>query len=165
MIEDTLKRAEVFLGLDDSDLSLIAQLPSSHQDNYPAGHTLFRAGEEAKYIYVLDEGLINIVVDILSTPEKVPSQITVDVITKGDFFGWSALVKPNRYILSAICQKPCRVTRISGPELISLCNANYNIGYKIFLGLSQIIGTTFRDLQQVLIAGKRWPFIEKHSGT
>jgi CRP-like cAMP-binding protein len=165
VIEKTLKRAEVFLGLDDSDLKMIADLPSSREESYEAGQVLFRAGAEAKYIYILEEGQVDIMVEVPSSAKKDSTQVAVDVITKGDVFGWSALVKPHLYVLSAVCQKPSKVTIINGAELITLFDRNCYIGYKVFQGLSQVIGSRFRDLERVLIIGKRWPFIEKHSGT
>lgn len=163
-IENTLRRAEVFLGLTDSEISLIATLPSSRQESYQSGHVLFSAGSEAEYVYLVEEGQIHIMVEIPS-PGNKPALVSVDVFNKGSLLGWSALVRPHIYILSAVCQKPSKVAMMSGRELLSLFEQNQNIGYKVFEGLSQVIGTSYRDLQQILIRGKRWPFIEKHSGT
>jgi CRP-like cAMP-binding protein len=165
LIADTLKRAEVFLGLDDSDLEMVVGLPSTHYEVYQPGEVLFGANTEAKYLYVLEEGLVDIVVDIPPGSQEKTTQVRVDIVTKGDLFGWSALVKPNSYVLAGVCQKPSKVILISGEELISLCDRNQHIGYKIFRGLSQIIGSRFRDLEQVLIIGRRFPFVVKFSGT
>ena len=57
-IEDTLKRTEVFLGLDDHDLKLIGDLPSCREVSYETGDYIIRAGDEAKYLYVLKEGQV-----------------------------------------------------------------------------------------------------------
>ena len=164
-IEDALKRSEVFLGLDDNDLKTIASLPSSREDSYEAGYVLFRAGEEAKHIYIVEEGQIAIIVEVPASPGHMANQITVDMVNKGNLIGWSALVRPHLYVLSALCRKPCKVALMSGRELLTLFEQDHSIGYKIFQGLSQVIGTRYRDLQQILINGKRWPFIEKHFGT
>ena len=53
-IEKTLKRAEVFLGLDDSDLEKIAALPSCREEAYEAEAVVFRASDKAEYLYVLE---------------------------------------------------------------------------------------------------------------
>jgi CRP-like cAMP-binding protein len=165
VIEETLRRAEVFLGLDDKDLKMIADLPSSRQEIYQSGHILFRGGTEARDMFILEEGQIDLFVQVPLHSGEKPTRVVVDIVTKGGLFGWSALVKPNLYVLSGVCQQPSRLAVINGDELLKLCEENRSIGYKVFQGLSQVIGSRFRDLEQVVIKGRRWPFIEKHSGT
>lgn len=162
-IEETLKRAEVFLGLDDSDLNKIASLPSSREETYQAQEIIFRAGDEAKYLYVIKEGQINLVMEVPSKSTQPATQVVVDVITKGGLFGWSALVAPHSYVMSAICQKPSKVAVVSGAELSSLCDKENRIGYQILRSLTRIIGSRLRDIEQLLVRGKRWPFFGKLS--
>ena len=160
-IEKTLKRAEVFLGLDDSELDKIAALPSSREDAYHAEEFIFRAGDEAKYLYVLKEGEVDLVAEVLPWSEPETKQIVVDRITKGGFFGWSALVRPHFYVMSAICKKPCTVAVIRGVELLALFDQDPHLGYKVLQSLCRIIGARLRDIEQLLIRGERWPFFEK----
>ena len=159
-IEEILKRTEVFLGLDDSDLDKIAALPSCREVSYQAGEVVVRAGDEAKFLYVLKEGEVNVMMAVPVKSEQ-GAKVVVDVITKGGFFGWSAMVKPHFYTMSAICRKPCKVVAISGDELLALFDKDYYIGYKVFQSLSRIIGTRLRDLEQVMVRGERWPFFER----
>ena len=162
-IEQTLKRAEVFLGLDDSDLSKIAALPSCRKETYQPEEVIFRAGNEAKYLYVLEEGLIDLVMKVPPEAKQATSQVVVDRITKGGLFGWSALVKPRVYVMSAICKEPAVIVRVSGVELTALFDSAHHIGYKVFQSLSHIIGARLRDVEQVLATGKRWPFLNKQT--
>ena len=163
-IEKTLKRAEVFLGLDDNELNEIAALPSSREDVYHADEVIFRAGDEAKYLYVLREGQVDLVTEVLPWSEPEARQIVVDSITKGGFFGWSALVRPHFYVMSAICKKPCTVAVISGVELTALFDRDTHLGYTVLQSLCRIIGARLRDVEQLLIRGERWPFFEKRKG-
>lgn len=165
MIEDTLKRTELFLGLDDNDLKIIASLPSTREEYYEPGQYLFKAGSEAKNMYIVEEGQVNIIVEFSENPGNKLSQVTVDVINQGSLMGWSAIVRPHLYALSGVCYQPCKVISINGSELLSLFDQNCPIAYKVLLGLSQVIGLRYRALQQVLIKRKRWPLIEKLSGT
>ena len=160
-IEKTLKRAEVFLGLDDSDLSKIAALPSCREEAYQPEEVIFRAGDEARYLYVLKEGQVDLVMDVPTESGQAATKVVVDRITTGGFFGWSSLVEPHFYVMSAICEEPSRVVIISGAELMALFDREYYIGYKVFQSLSRIIGTRLRDMEQVLVKGQRWPFLEK----
>ncbi len=159
-IEETLKRTEVFLGLDDSDLDKIAALPSCREVSYHVGEVIIRAGDEAGFLYVLKEGQVDVAMAV-PTQSKQAEKVVVDVITKGGFFGWSALVNPHFYTMSAICRKPCTVVTISGAELTALFDREYYIGYRVFQSLSRIIGTRLRDLEQVMVRGERWPFFER----
>ena len=160
-IEKTLKRAEVFLGLDDSDLSKIAALPSCREEAYQPEEVIFRTGDEAKHLYVLKEGEVDLVMEVPPRPVPAATKVVVDRITTGGFFGWSALVGPHFYVVSAICKEPSRVVIISGVELMALFEKDYHAGYKVFQSLSHIIGTRLRDMEQVLVKGRRWPFPEK----
>jgi len=164
-IEQTLKRAEVFLGLDDSDLSKIAALPSCREEAYQPEEVIFRAGDEAKHLYVLIEGEVDLVMEVPSRSNQAATKVVVDRITTGGFFGWSALVRPHFYVMSAICKEPSQVVIISGVELIALFDKDHHIGYKVFQSLSCIIGTRLRDVEQVLATGQRWPFLEKQRGS
>jgi len=159
-IADTLKRTEVFLGLDDSELGKIAALPSCREVSYEAGEVIIRAGEEAKDLYVLKEGQVEVVMAVPIKADKAEI-VVIDVITKGGFFGWSALVRPHFYVMSTVCKKPSTVVAISGSELTALFDKEYYIGYKVFQSLARIIGTRLRDLEQVVIRGERWPFFER----
>ena len=109
-IQNTLRRAEVFLGLDDSDLDKIAALPSCREEGYQAEEVIIRVGNEAKHLYVLKEGQVDLVMEVPTSSEQAATKVVVDKITQGGFFGWSALVKPHYYTMSAICSKTQPVT-------------------------------------------------------
>ncbi|MFC2005814.1 cyclic nucleotide-binding domain-containing protein [Chloroflexota bacterium] len=158
-IEKTLRRAEVFLGLNDSDLSKIAALPSCREESYQPEGVIFRAGDEAKCLYVLKEGQIDLVMEVPPKSKQPTTHVVIDRITTGGFFGWSALVGPYFYVMSAICKKSSKVVIISGAELTALFEKDYYVGYRVFQSLSRIIGTRLRDMWQVLVKGQRWPFL------
>ena len=158
-IEKVLQRAEVFLGLDDSDLSKIAELPSCREVSYQPGEFIFRAGDEAIYLYVLKEGQVDLTMEGPPIFEQESTEVLVDRITTGDFFGWSALVGPHFYTSSAICREASQVVVISGAELIALFDKDYQIGYRVYQSLARIIGTRLRGTVQVLLRGQRWPFL------
>ncbi len=161
-IEKALKRAEVFLGLDDSDLSKIAALPSCREEAYQPEDVIFSAGDEAEYIYVLKEGQVDLVMDVPRKSKQAATKVVIDRITTGGLFGWSAIVEPHSRTMSAVCKKPSRVVVIKGAELISLLDKDYRIGYKVFQSLSHILGARMRDMEQVWVRrGQRWPFLEE----
>ena len=103
--------------------------------------------------------------EVPPTSNQPATEVVVDRTTTGGFFGWSALVGPHFYVMSAICRESSRVVIISGVELVALFDRDYYIGYKVLQSLASIIGTRLRDVEQVLIKGQRWPFLEKRKGS
>lgn len=156
-VVEALKRSEVFLGLDDSELSEIANLPSTREETWQPNQFIFRKGERAKLLYVLKEGKVNLVTERQGSTQ--PERLIVDDITKGEAFGWSALVAPRSYVLSAFCAEPSKVIAISGEELAALFERNNHIGYKVLYSVTLIIFTRLRYTEQLVVQSKRWPLI------
>ncbi len=154
-----LKRCELFLGLEDNDLQKIVELPSCQEKTYQAEETIFEAGEQAKQLYVLEEGQVHLVVKIPINSSGSPEQTVVRTITKGGVFGWSALVPPYVRTMSAVLQKCSNVMTISGNELRSLFDQDPGLGYEVMNGLVRIIGSRVWNIKKLLITGKRSPFL------
>jgi len=160
-VVDILKRAEVFLGLDDTALSRIAALPSCRVASYVGGQVFFRANDEAENIFILQDGEVRLVTEIPDKTGENFELIVIDKLTRGSFFGWSALTEPHRYVMSGVCYKPSTVVIIRGEDLLELFASDYYLGYKVYQYMSRIIGNRLRDMEQVLIKGERRPFFTK----
>ena len=146
-----LKRCEVFVGLDDSDLEEIAGLSSWTRSTYHAGEFIFYENDLAKDFCILDKGEVILVVALPKEGAKELAQIPLDTITKGDVFGWSALVAPHYLTMSAVCVKSCSVVAVNGAELSQLFDTNCSIGYEVMKGLVRVIGARLRDLRGRLV--------------
>jgi CRP-like cAMP-binding protein len=157
-IEKTLKRAELFLGLDDADLLRIARLPSSHEVAYSPGDVIIEDEGIAKYLYVLRKGQVDLVMEVPPMFGQEGAVVVVDRVTTGGCFGWSALVRPHLYVMSAVCRESAYAVAISGAELMALFEEDHRIGYRIFQSLAHIIGARLRDVEQALVKDQRWPF-------
>jgi CRP-like cAMP-binding protein len=141
-----LKRCEVFVGLDDSDLQKIADLPSWHKYTYEQGERVFNDKDKATHFYVLEEGEIRLVVTLHNDKEHEVTEVPVDTITRGDIFGWSSLVPPYSLTMAAVCTKQSAVLAVDGTDLISLMDGNQTLGYEVMKGLVRIISARLRDL-------------------
>jgi len=160
---EVLKRCGVFLGLSDGALHKIANLPSCREEAYQAGETMFREGDRAVDIHVLAEGEVSLVVGMTQSAPQPKGEVIVDILRKGEVCCWSALVPPHELTLSGICTKPSKVVVINGAELVSLMDKEPHIGYEVMQGFLRVIGNRVRDLEQLLINGKRWPFLRAKS--
>ena len=142
-----LKRCEVFIGLNDSDLEKIAALSSWRREKYEKGYSIFYENSVARDFYILEEGEVKLFVRINGQGQVDMKQVPVDIITKGDVFGWSSLVRPHFLTLSALCVKPSSVIMVDGDELVSLMDNDHALGYEIMKGLVRVIGIRLRDLR------------------
>lgn len=149
-IETILKRSELFLGLDDADLLKIAGLPSSRKILVSPGETIFENGERAKYLYVLASGQVDLLADVPAERRSVRDNVVIDTVTTGGCFGWSAMVAPHFYVMTAVCTQTAELVIISGAELMGLLEEDNSIGYGVFQSLSHIIGARLRDVEKTL---------------
>lgn len=157
----TLKRCEIFLGLDDTDLLKIAELPSCQEESYQAQEIIMTAGTEARKFYLVEEGRINLVLRETTCPSPLPEQTAVRTITKGGTFGWSALVPPHVRILGAITKTPCKVVSIGGDELRHLFDKEPRLGYEVTKDLLKVIAWRLKNIEQLLVTGKGSLFFDK----
>ena len=64
-------------------------------------------------------------------------------------FGWSALVPPFQYTLSAYCTSPtCETVSFEKRKLIDLFEADPSMGYEIMSRLATVVGERFHRLQE-----------------
>ena len=152
-----LKRCELFIGLEDSDFQKIANLPSWQRNTYDAGDFIFREGAVAKEFYILEEGEISLIVASRKEGTRKLVQIPVDTVTKGDVFGWAALVAPHSRNMSAICIKRSTIVAVSGIELNELMDGNNSLGYEVIKSLVRVVASRLRDLQGKLAGKEKQP--------
>ena len=157
---EILKRCEVFLGLDTDDLQKIVDLPSCQAKTYQTQEVIFRAGEDARQLYVLAEGQVDLVMKVPTTSPHLPGQTVVCTVSKGGIFGWPTLVPPHVLTLSAISRGPSVILAIGGVELRTLFKKYPHIGYEVTNSLLRVIGSRFRNIEQLLITGKKSPLFE-----
>ena len=113
-------------------------------------------------IYIIIEGRV-----ALQKAIRVPHgthlrRTTVSVCGPGEAIGWSALVEPREYTLSAIAWEPSRLIGIEAGLLQLALDAFPEIGYRIMRSLSTImsrrLGLTTAALtyeREVVFAGTK----------
>lgn len=145
-IVQILKRCELFVGLNDSDLEKIAGLPSWRRHSYRSGQIIFREDTEAKDFYIVEDGTVSLAVAVHREGEKKLTLVRVDAVTKGDVFGWSSLIPPHVRNMSAISVGATTTISVSGNELNKLMDEDHAIGYEIMKGLTRVIARRLRDM-------------------
>ena len=103
-----------FRGLSPDQLDLIS--PLVEPLTYSAGSTIFKQGDEAIYLYVVQRGSVT----IQYKPYDGPI-ITLSHLEAGQIFGWSSVVGGQTYTSDAISTLEVETIRLRGSELLKLC--------------------------------------------
>lgn len=158
-ILETLKRSELFLGLENVDIEKIVGLPSCRVREYDDEAMIFKEGEKAKDFYVLEEGKVSLVLKIPASASGEREHTEWRTITRGGIFGWSALVPPHIRIGAAVSRGASRIVCINGKELRTLFDNDKQVGYEVMKSLVRVIGSRVWNIERLLTTGKRSPFI------
>jgi CRP-like cAMP-binding protein len=118
---------------------------------YEAGASIFREGDSAEQLFVLEEGKVALQKDVPLPEAQLGRRITVDVVTRGEVFGWSSIVAPHIYTLSAICLQKTSVVAIDGARLRSLLQEDHHMAYEVLHGLLKVVASRLADTMQLLI--------------
>ncbi|MDO8687296.1 MAG: cyclic nucleotide-binding domain-containing protein [Dehalococcoidales bacterium] len=148
-IKQALRQCNVFSSLDDTALEQIASLAVEKQ--YEAGTTIFNEGDNADELLVLQEGEAVLQITVRDVVKQVNKRITVDITNRNSIVGWSAIVEPYSYTLTAVCLQKTRVLSIDGIKLRELLLDNKLVGYEILKELVKVVASRLNDTRQVLI--------------
>jgi len=141
-----VREIELFNGIASHIIDEIAELAT--EETFPLGHVLFRKGDVADYLYILEEGAVNIVI-------QEQGHISFPVNQLGRVLGWSALVEPNRYTATAECVKDSKVIKIDGGRLMRILEKHPREGMTIMRRLAGVIATRLVKSYQEVSASQR----------
>ena len=135
-----LKKTELFRTLNESQLG--ALLSHSSVESFPEGKTIFRQGDEANYLYILIEGMVDLSV---KTGEKIDF-LTSKVEKEGAAFGVPSLIEPFRYNVTATCLKPSKVFVIDAVRARMEMEKDPRMGMEI---LKKLVSIYFNRLNEM----------------
>lgn len=148
---DVIQENYVFRDLSTAQLQKIVSI--AQEKTYRAGQTIFKEGDHAGDLYILQEGKVLLEMRIAPYPERTPTpSAVIDVITKGELFGWSALVPPHVFTLSAHTADKCQVVTFDGGKLTEMMDSDPVMGYEIVKRLSKIISTRLKRSREMLMS-------------
>ncbi len=104
----------------------------------PSGTSLFRLGDPADRLFLTERGRIR-----LTLPMQVrgkEEEILVEERTPGQIVGWSALIPPYRFTLSATAPLETEVIALPREALVDYFAAHPAAGHKIAMNLAVVIG-------------------------
>ena len=136
-IQQLLACCELFKGLEQSDLVLIAEI--CHVKTYEAGESVYQQGDFGKYLYVIAEGRVVLERTMDIGPRE--SRVVIDTLGKGRVFGcWSTLLnEPHIMMLKTFCQSPATIFILNGADLRDLMTRNTQFGFNVMENLSFLL--------------------------
>jgi len=128
---------ELLLGLSSAETGEVLKLGT--RLIVPSGTSLFQLGDPADRMFLVQRGRIK-----LTMPMQVrgrQEEIFVEERGPGQAVGWSALIPPNLFTLSATAALlDAEVIALPREGLLKYFAANPGAGYKIALNLAVVIG-------------------------
>ncbi len=121
-----------FSGLSPEQLDLI--LPLFEPFTIPAGATIFKQGDVATYLYVVQRGRVT----IQYKPYDGPI-ITLSHLESGQIFGWSSVAGGQTYTSDAISCTEVELLRLRGSDLVRLCTEHRSEGSAILDRLAEAV--------------------------
>jgi CRP-like cAMP-binding protein len=146
--KQVLKECKVFSGLSDAELEKV--LSSVLEKQYEAGTTIFQGGDSAVELLIVQEGKVALQMTLPDAEGQMSRRITVDIVTKNETVGWSAIVEPYTYNFTAVCLQKVNALSISGNKLRWLLQDNHEIGYKVLKELIKVAASRLDETRQVL---------------
>ena len=135
------KESDLFKGVSQRVLNEIGK--KSEEAFFNKDSIIFKAEEEAVYIYELAEGAVDIVVS-----EK--DNMHYSVMRPNEIFGWSALVEPYVYTATARCTTDVKVVRITRDVIEEAVKRHPAEGLIIYKHLAGLIGQRLRSAYQYI---------------
>jgi CRP/FNR family transcriptional regulator, cyclic AMP receptor protein len=121
------------------------------EESYLAGQQMYQKGDAARKLYLITEGKIVLFMDNYIGPHKPPMQVTVDMITKGDSMGWSAVVDPYLYTLGALCIDDAKLIALDSFGLRKLMEEDCTLGLKLMQAIAKVISARLTHTRIILV--------------
>ena len=136
---------ELLNGLSSAEAEQILELGT--RQIVPSGTFLFRLGDTADRLFLIERGGIR-----LTLPMQIRGQeqdVLVEERSPGQTVGWSALIPPYRFTLSATASPDTEVIALPRESLREYIAANPAAGCKIALNLAVVIGHRLQLFQTI----------------
>jgi CRP-like cAMP-binding protein len=149
-ILEVLMRSDVFHYLEEDELKIVAKMCT--QEVFEAGTIICKQDREEKYIFVIEEGLVSILLELGPTDKR-----QIQTASNFECFGWSATIPPFHCTATAKALERTKVLAFNGRELRNLIYTNpklcaeiaggvaYVISQRLRTSFAQLMGVTYQD--------------------
>lgn len=143
---EVLRETKLFRDCTHAQLERIAAL--GERCSHAAGEHLIEAGAPAQYLHVIERGAVELRFGLMSY--GVTQEIPLDRKFRGDVIGWSAIVEPRVFTLSAVAVQDTETVRLRGIDLDALIE-DPQFGGIVMRRVAETIAQRVYVLQRMLI--------------
>ena len=151
IMRETIENSQLFWKLSDGQIDKLVDL--CRKESYEAGARIFSEGDSAHNIYIVEQGKVALEIEI-RIGSRTRKQATIDVITKGQVFGWSSISDRPVFTASAICIEDTKLLVFSGNLVKQLCDEDTDLCRKVMQELVNVVENRLsharRTLAQIL---------------
>ena len=111
----------------------------------PSGAVLFGLGADADALYLIRRGRIN-----LTLPMHVGGReedILIEERLPGQTVGWSALIPPHRFTLTATAPLPTELSVFRRSDLLEYLAGRPDVGYAVAMNVASVVGQRLQVFQ------------------
>lgn len=150
------RRPDFLAGLDDRDAAAVAAL--GRPVRLAAGEVLFRLGADAASLYLIQSGQIT-----LAMPMQIgggEENVRIDERGPGQTVGWSTLIPPHRFTLTATATVDTELLAFPRRSLLDYFETHPQVGYAVSRNVAALVGERLqvfqamwlREMQQIVDA-------------
>lgn len=138
------KKNPLFRDLLVNDLELVSML--FEEIFFPAGQPLFHQGDEAKSLYLVESGEIQIL------KELTPGQPGVEIarLPPGEVLGEMALVRDCRRSCTAVTAQPSGLQVLRKEKLATLMHRDLRVFAQLAFNIAGILATRLEKMDEIL---------------
>lgn len=135
---EVLKRSDLFRELDDRHLAMVSDIGTDQV--FDAGTIIYKQGTVADLIYVVEEGLAGIILEVGPLAQR-----QVQAATNFESFGWSAMIPPYSRTATVKALEQTKLIAFDGRELTAFCTTHGGESFKIMQALARVIADRLRQ--------------------
>jgi CRP-like cAMP-binding protein len=137
-----VREIELFNGIASHIIDEIAEVAT--EETFPSGHVLFRKGDVADHLYILEDGAVNLTI-------HGQGQISFPLNQLGQVLDWSTLVEPNRHTATAEWVKDSKIIKIDAGFLMRILEKHPREGMAVMRRLAGVIAARLVKSHQEVI--------------
>ena len=135
----------LFMGLAPDEAT--AFLRQCSEASYKDGANLFMEQNDASRLYLIISGGVELRYEM---QQRENADTTIASLKAGEAFGWSAVVPPYQYRLSAYCRGKTTLLEIERSTLERLFETNYHLAYIFMRNIAMMTGKRLNQVQSKL---------------